>query len=149
MLCLVIADRVIVSSRCAFDSNLRVVKLRKLLLVYLPYCLAGCRLQSVIDALHVPLLDLSPAQRQVVVALKSQGGASAEDLAEPVGITSSGVRQHPADRRRIMGWLQRLDMDAKFAERFLNEGCSDGKIVASGGMELAQQLEEDGYEAFR
>jgi len=127
-------------------------------------------------------------------------------------------------RRRIMGWMQRLDMDAKFAERFLNEGFSggekkraevlqmamlepdiaildetdsgldvdalkivasgvrsvkedrpdmgvlvithyrrlldlvepdhvhvlvDGKIVASGGMELAQQLEEDGYEAFR
>jgi Fe-S cluster assembly ATP-binding protein len=25
----------------------------------------------------------------------------------------------------------------------------DGKIVASGGMELAQQLEDDGYEAFR
>jgi Fe-S cluster assembly ATP-binding protein len=25
----------------------------------------------------------------------------------------------------------------------------DGKIVASGGMELAQQLESDGYEAFR
>lgn len=127
-------------------------------------------------------------------------------------------------RRRIMGWMQRLDMDAKFAERFLNEGFSggekkraevlqmamlepdiaildetdsgldvdalkivasgvrsvkedrpdmgvlvithyrrlldlvepdhvhvlvDGKIVASGGMELAQQLEEEGYEAFR
>lgn len=127
-------------------------------------------------------------------------------------------------RRRIMGWMQRLEMDAKFAERFLNEGFSggekkraevlqmamlepdiavldetdsgldvdalkivasgvqavkedrpemgvlaithyrrlldllepdhvhvlvDGKIVASGGMELAQQLEDDGYEAFR
>ena len=25
----------------------------------------------------------------------------------------------------------------------------DGKIVASGGMELAQQLDDDGYEAFR
>jgi Fe-S cluster assembly ATP-binding protein len=127
-------------------------------------------------------------------------------------------------RRRIMSWMQRLEMDAKFAERFLNEGFSggekkraeilqmamlepdiavldetdsgldvdalkivasgvrsvredrpemgvlaithyrrlldllepdfihvlvDGKIVASGGMELAQQLEDDGYEAFR
>jgi len=127
-------------------------------------------------------------------------------------------------RRRIMDWMQRLEMDAKFAERFLNEGFSggekkraevlqmamlepdiavldetdsgldvdalkivasgvhavkedragmgvlaithyrrlldllepdhvhvlvDGKIVASGGMELAQQLESDGYEAFR
>jgi len=127
-------------------------------------------------------------------------------------------------RRRIMSWMQRLDMDAKFAERFLNEGFSggekkraeilqmamleptmavldetdsgldvdalkvvaggvravkedrpdmgvlaithysrlldllapdhvhvliDGKIVASGGMEIAQQLSDDGYEAFR
>ena len=25
----------------------------------------------------------------------------------------------------------------------------DGRIVASGGMELAEQLERDGYEAFR
>ena len=127
-------------------------------------------------------------------------------------------------RRRIMSWMQRLEMDSRFAERFLNEGFSggekkraeilqmamlepdlaildetdsgldvdalkivaggvsavrqdrpemgvlaithyrrllnllkpdyvhvlvDGEIVASGGMELAQQLETDGYEAFR
>ncbi len=127
-------------------------------------------------------------------------------------------------RRRIMDWMQKLEMDARFAERFLNEGFSggekkraevlqmamlepdlavldetdsgldidalkivangvrlvreerpdmgvvaithyrrlldllepdfvhvlvDGKIVASGGMELAHQLESDGYEVFR
>ncbi len=127
-------------------------------------------------------------------------------------------------RRRIMGWMERLEMDARFAERFLNEGFSggekkraeilqmamlepdiavldetdsgldvdalrivasgvravkddrpemgvlaithyrrlldllrpdhvhvlmDGRIVASGGMELAEKLENDGYEAFR
>lgn len=127
-------------------------------------------------------------------------------------------------RRRIMSWMERLEMDARFAERFLNEGFSggekkraevlqmamlepeiavldetdsgldvdalrivasgvravredrpqmgvlaithyrrlldllepdrvhiliDGRIVASGGMELAQQLEDEGYEAFR
>ena len=127
-------------------------------------------------------------------------------------------------RRRIMGWMERLEMDSRFAERFLNEGFSggekkraevlqmamlepaiaildetdsgldvdalrivaggvravqedrpemgvlaithyrrlldllepdhvhvlvDGKIVASGGMEIAQRLESDGYEAFR
>jgi hypothetical protein len=59
-------------------------QLRKLRHVYLAYCLAGSRLQSVIDAVHVPLVDLSPAQRQ-----------------------------------------------------------------ASDGRELAQQLKDDGYEAFR
>ncbi|MEM7092844.1 MAG: Fe-S cluster assembly ATPase SufC [Actinomycetota bacterium] len=127
-------------------------------------------------------------------------------------------------RRRIMGWMERLEMDVRFAERFLNEGFSggekkraeilqmamlepdiavldetdsgldvdalrivasgvravkedrpgmgvlaithyrrlldllepdhvhvlmEGRIVASGGMELAERLESDGYEAFR
>ena len=127
-------------------------------------------------------------------------------------------------RLAIMEWMERLDMDPSFADRFLNEGFSggekkrneilqmailepevaildetdsgldidalkvvasgvqevrrdrpdlgvvaithyqrlldhlepdvvhilvDGRIVASGGMELAEQLERDGYEAFR
>jgi len=127
-------------------------------------------------------------------------------------------------RLSIMQWMERLEMDPSFAERFLNEGFSggekkrnevlqmailepelaildetdsgldvdalrivasgvhevrkdrpemgvvaithyrrllnylephfvhvliDGRIVASGGMELADQLEADGYEAFR
>lgn len=127
-------------------------------------------------------------------------------------------------RRRIMEWMQKLEMDAHFAERFLNEGFSggekkraevlqmamlepnlavldetdsgldvdalrvvakgvglvreqrpemasivithyqrlldlikpdfvhiflDGKIVASGGMELAERLEQDGYESLK
>jgi DeoR family suf operon transcriptional repressor len=42
------------------------------------------------------LAGLSPAQRQVLVALKRRGEATAEDLAEDLGITSSGVRQHLA-----------------------------------------------------
>jgi predicted ArsR family transcriptional regulator len=42
----------------------------------------------------VPLLGLSPAQRQVLVALKRRGEATAESLAEDLGITPSGVRQH-------------------------------------------------------
>lgn len=127
-------------------------------------------------------------------------------------------------RMSIMQWMDRLDMDPSFADRFLNEGFSggekkrnevlqmailepeiaildetdsgldvdalrivasgvhevrkdrpqmgvlaithyrrlldhlepdfvhvliDGKIVASGGMELAERLESDGYESFR
>ena len=42
------------------------------------------------------LAGLSPAQRQVLVALKRRGEATAEDLAEDLGITPSGVRQHLA-----------------------------------------------------
>jgi Fe-S cluster assembly ATP-binding protein len=127
-------------------------------------------------------------------------------------------------RLAIMEWMERLDMDPSFADRFLNEGFSggekkrneilqmailepevaildetdsgldidalkvvasgvqevrrdrpdlgvvaithyqrlldhlepdvvhilvDGRVVATGGMELAEQLERDGYEAFR
>lgn len=46
-----------------------------------------------------PLADLSPAQRQVVIALKRRGEASAEELAEALGISPSGVRQHLATLR--------------------------------------------------
>lgn len=52
-----------------------------------------------IDSVHEPLVDLSPAQRQTVVALKRRGEASAEELAEALGITPSGVRQHLAALR--------------------------------------------------
>lgn len=37
---------------------------------------------------------LSPARRNVLVALKEHGEASADDLAETLGISSSAVRQH-------------------------------------------------------
>ena len=40
--------------------------------------------------------ELSPAQRQVFLALKRRGEASADELAEALGITPSGVRQHLA-----------------------------------------------------
>jgi len=53
----------------------------------------------VIDAVHAPLAELSAAQRQVVVALKRRGEASAKELAEALGITPSGVRQHLAALR--------------------------------------------------
>lgn len=52
-----------------------------------------------IDDVREALVDLSPAQRQVVVALKRRGEASAEELAEALGITPSGVRQHLAALR--------------------------------------------------
>ncbi|MBT5139255.1 MAG: helix-turn-helix domain-containing protein, partial [Acidimicrobiaceae bacterium] len=51
------------------------------------------------DAVHESLVVLSPTQRQVVVALKRRGEASAEELAEALGITPSGVRQHLAALR--------------------------------------------------
>jgi predicted ArsR family transcriptional regulator len=49
-----------------------------------------------IDSVHEPLVDLSPAQRQALVALKRRGEASAEELAGALRITPSGVRQHLA-----------------------------------------------------
>ena len=38
--------------------------------------------------------SLSPGKRQVLVALKRQGEASANELATTLGVTASGVRQH-------------------------------------------------------
>lgn len=41
------------------------------------------------------ILDsLSPAQRKVLIALKKQGEASADDVAKTMGISTSAVRQH-------------------------------------------------------
>ena len=42
------------------------------------------------------MADLSSAQRHVFVALKRRGEASADELAETLGITPSAVRQHLA-----------------------------------------------------
>jgi predicted ArsR family transcriptional regulator len=52
-----------------------------------------------VTAAHESLVELSPAQRQVVIALKRRGEASAEELAEVLGISASGVRQHLAALR--------------------------------------------------
>ncbi len=48
------------------------------------------------DNVSVAMTDLSSAQRHVVVALKRQGEASADELAEALRITPSAVRQHLA-----------------------------------------------------
>jgi DeoR family suf operon transcriptional repressor len=53
----------------------------------------------VLNDVPAPLSGLSPAQRQVLVALKRRGEASAEELADALGITASGVRQHLAALR--------------------------------------------------
>ena len=53
------------------------------------------RLRHVENA-TVAMVDLSSAQRHVFVALKRQGEASADELAEALGITPSAVRQHLA-----------------------------------------------------
>ena len=42
------------------------------------------------------MTDLSSAQRHVFVALKRRGEASADELADALGITPSAVRQHLA-----------------------------------------------------
>lgn len=145
-------------------------------------------------------------------------------LQQAVGARRGEEQSVLETRRRIMDWMQKLEMDARFAERFLNEGFSGGekkraeilqmailepeiaildetdsgldvdalrivangvravrqdrpamgvlaithyrrlldllepdfvhvlvagRIVASGGLELAQRLEESGYEDFR
>jgi len=47
-----------------------------------------------VESVPVALIDLSSAQRHVLVALKRRGEASADELAEDLSITPSAVRQH-------------------------------------------------------
>ena len=65
-------------------------------------------------------------------------------------VVASGVRQVRADRPELgvltITHYQRL-LDELAPDRV--HILVDGRIVASGGMELAAQLERDGYEAFR
>ncbi len=46
-----------------------------------------------------PTAHLSSAQRQVLIAVKQRGEASAEEVADTLGITPSAVRQHLATLR--------------------------------------------------
>lgn len=51
------------------------------------------------DQLETPTDSLSPARRNVLIALKERGEACADDLASALGISSSAVRQHLAGLR--------------------------------------------------
>ena len=51
------------------------------------------------DSASAATANLSSSQRQILVAVKRQGEASADDVAETLGITPSAVRQHLATLR--------------------------------------------------
>ena len=51
------------------------------------------------ERVPVTLIDLSPAQRHTLVALKKRGEASADALADALAITPSAARQHLAALR--------------------------------------------------
>jgi DeoR family suf operon transcriptional repressor len=52
-----------------------------------------------VERVPVTLIDLSPAQRHTLVALKKRGEASADALADALAITPSAARQHLAALR--------------------------------------------------
>lgn len=52
-----------------------------------------------VDQLETTTDSLSPARRNVLIALKEQGEACADDLAASLGISPSAVRQHLAGLR--------------------------------------------------
>ena len=62
-----------------------------------------------------------------------------------------GIRQWAKD---LSAAMKRLKMDPKFASRSVNEGFSgvhvfaDGHFVKTGGPELADELEENGYDQY-
>lgn len=66
---------------------------------------------TLVDRVDTLLNSLSPARREVLIALKKRGEASASELADELGISTSAVRQHLAtlrssgyvDTRRVRG----------------------------------------------
>ena len=67
----------------------------------------------VMEELAAPTLStLAPTRRQILESLKKRGELSADDLAEQLGLTTSGVRQH----------LVALTSDGLVAHRQVREG---------------------------
>ena len=100
------------------------------------------------NAVHVPPVNLSAAQRQVVVALKRRGEASAEELAEALGITPSGVRQHLAALRAagIVAARQERGRSGRPTDLYHSTDLAEAvlsKISVDLSVELLGHIEEE------
>jgi predicted ArsR family transcriptional regulator len=91
---------------------------------------------------------LSPAQRHVLVALKRRGEASADELAEALGITPSGVRQHLAALRSagLVAWRQERGRPGRPADLYHSTDLGEALFARSSGdlsVELLGHIEEE------
>ncbi len=92
--------------------------------------------------------ELSSAQRQVFVALKRRGEASADELAEALGITPSGVRQHLAVLRSAGLAASRHEKGRSGRPVDLYRGTDLGETLFAGAsgdlsLELLGHIEEE------
>ena len=92
--------------------------------------------------------DLSSAQRHVFVALKRQGEASADELAEALGVTPSGVRQHLAVLRSAGLAASRQERGRSGRPVDLYHGTDLGETLFAGAsgdlsLELLGHIEEE------
>ena len=103
---------------------------------------------AIVNSGSVVSAELSAAQRHVLVALKRRGEASADELAEPLGITPSGVRQHLAVLRSAGLAASRQERGRSGRPVDLYHGTDLGETLFAGAsgdlsLELLGHIEEE------
>ena len=100
------------------------------------------------------LAGLSPAQRQVLVAVKRRGEASVEGLAEALGITPSGVRQHLAALKSagLVASRQARGRPGRPADLYHSTDLAEGHLSNASGdltLELLEHIEQEDPQLLR
>ena len=103
---------------------------------------------AIVNSAPVVSAELSPAQRHVLVALKRRGEASADELAEALRITPSGVRQHLAALRSAGLVASRQERGRPGRPVDLYHGTDLGETLFAGAssdlsLELLGHIEEE------
>lgn len=91
---------------------------------------------------------LSPTQRRVLVTLKRQGEATADELAVALGISASAVRQHLSALRSagLISARQERGHTGRPADRYRATESAEPLFVTAGdelAVELLEHLEEE------
>jgi predicted ArsR family transcriptional regulator len=101
-----------------------------------------------VENASVAVTDLSSGQRHVFVALKRRGEASADDLAEVLGITPSAVRQHLAALKSagLVASLQARGRTGRPADLYHSTDLGEALFARSSRdlpLELLGHIEEE------
>jgi DeoR family suf operon transcriptional repressor len=101
-----------------------------------------------VENASVPMADLSSAQRHVFVALKRRGEASADELAQALGITPSAVRQHLAALKSagLVASRQERGRPGRPADLYHSTDLGEALSARSSGdlsVELLGHIEEE------
>jgi DeoR family transcriptional regulator, suf operon transcriptional repressor len=101
-----------------------------------------------VESVPVVLIDLSAAQRQVLVALKRRSEATADELAESLAITPSAVRQHLAALRSagLVASRQERGRPGRPADLYHGTQLGEGLFARTGedlSVELLGDIEQE------